>query len=137
MLIAGTDFGTGSSREHAVWALRDWGIRVVLAESFGDIFRRNAWKNGLLAVPLKKDVLDNLMNQGESSAEFTVTVDLVDCVVDADGAQYRFDVDPRDRMLVLNAIDEIDATLSNDTAIRAHEGRRAAWLPTFTSVVSD
>lgn len=136
VLIADADFGTGSSREHAVWALRDWGLRAVLAQSFGDIFRRNAWKNGLLAVTLDAAAIAELMRRGEDSAEFAVTVDLVDSVVSAPGVRYPFEVDPRARRLVMNGLDEIEVSLSHGDAVRAYEHGRASWLPTFSAGVS-
>lgn len=137
VLIAGVDFGTGSSREHAVWALRDWGFRVVVAESFGDIFRRNAWKNGVLAVSLAGSVIAELAELGERSAAFAVTVDLIDRVVLAEGRRYEFDVDPRARRLLLNGLDDIGVSLSHAPEIDAYERARASWLPTFDRAVAE
>lgn len=134
VLVSGPDFGTGSSREHAVWALRDWGLRVVLAPKFGDIFRRNAWKNGLLAVTLPSTTIDELMDDGERSAEFAVTVDLVRKRVRWPGAEHPFEIDERARWLVLNGLDEIAVSLAQDQAIAGYEAGRARWLPSFVPV---
>jgi 3-isopropylmalate/(R)-2-methylmalate dehydratase small subunit len=132
VLVAGADFGTGSSREHAVWALRDWGFRAVVAPSFGDIFRRNAWKNGLLAVTLPEPVVDELMRAGEHSAELQVTVDLAGTEVRWPGAAHSFPVDTRARWLLMNGFDEIAVTLAEDEAISSYERGRAHWLPAFS-----
>lgn len=131
VLVAGPDFGTGSSREHAVWALRDWGLRVVLAPSFGDIFRRNAWKNGLLAVALPEPVIEELMGLGERSTTFEVTVDLADTAVRWPGAEHRFAVDARARRLLMDGLDEIAVSLVQGETITAYERRRPQWLPSF------
>ena len=131
VLVAGPDFGTGSSREHAVWALRDWGLRAVLAAKFGDIFRRNAWKNGLLAVTLPAGIIAELMVLGEATAEFEVTIDLAERMVCWPGAAHPFEVEERARWLLLNGFDEIAVSLGQDSAISAYERRRAHWLPTF------
>jgi 3-isopropylmalate/(R)-2-methylmalate dehydratase small subunit len=136
VIVAGPDFGTGSSREHAVWALRDWGIRAVLAPSFGDIFRRNAWKNGLLAVALPEPVINELMRLGDNSANFEVTVDLADSVVRWRDAEHRFPVEPRARWLLMNGLDEIAVTLAQDDVISGYERGRAHWLPSFSPAAS-
>lgn len=129
VLLAGADFGTGSSREHAVWALRDWGFGVVLSSRFGDIFRRNALKNGLLAVVLPADAMERLMARSESDPAFEVTVDVAERAVTADGARWSFDLDSRTQWLLLNGYDDIDVTLRLDDRIAAHEQRRVRWLP--------
>jgi len=136
VLVAGPDFGTGSSREHAVWALRDWGLRAVLAPSFGDIFRRNAWKNGLLAVALPEQVIEELMHRGEHSPELDVTVDVAAKVVRWPGAEHPFAVDARARWLLMNGLDEVAVSLAQDEAISAYERGRAHWLPAFSPAAS-
>ncbi|MFF0190842.1 3-isopropylmalate dehydratase small subunit [Streptomyces sp. NPDC005244] len=130
ILLAGHNFGTGSSREHAVWALRDWGFVVVIATSFGDIFRRNAFKNGLLAVELPDDVLSDLHQRISEEPAYTITVDLQKCQVRAGTDHYPFTVDERARWLLLNGLDEISLTLSKDDAITTYEKARPVWLPT-------
>ncbi|NUT48891.1 MAG: 3-isopropylmalate dehydratase small subunit [Saccharothrix sp.] len=129
VLVAGPDFGTGSSREHAVWALRDWGFAAVLAPGFGDIFRRNAWKNGLLAVELPGPVVEALLDTAEADPSVEVTVDLVAQVVREPGGEHHFDVDPRARWLLINAMDDVELTLRRSAEIEAYERGRAAWLP--------
>jgi 3-isopropylmalate/(R)-2-methylmalate dehydratase small subunit len=129
VLVAGHNFGTGSSREHAVWALRDWGFVAVLASSFGDIFLRNAWKNGLLAAALPAEALSWLANQVEAVAELAITVDLVGCEVRGGGRSFGFEVDERARWLVLTGRDDIDVTVEAGDAIAAHERVRRHWLP--------
>jgi 3-isopropylmalate/(R)-2-methylmalate dehydratase small subunit len=130
VLIAGHNFGTGSSREHAVWALRDWGFGAVIAAGFGDIFRRNALKNSLLPVQLSSESINELIELIESAPNTAVTVDLTDLVVSAGALSYRFAVDDRSRRLLLDDLDEIAATLTDDAAITAHERSRFDWLPT-------
>jgi 3-isopropylmalate/(R)-2-methylmalate dehydratase small subunit len=132
ILLAGPRFGTGSSREHAVWALREWGFSVVIAPSFGDIFTRNALKNGLLVVRLPADAVEELMVTSERNEGHKVTVDLMRCQVDADGSTWDFQIDKRARYLLLNGYDGIEMTLRSDDDIAAHESRRPYWLPTIT-----
>ncbi|MET9578866.1 3-isopropylmalate dehydratase small subunit [Streptomyces massasporeus] len=132
VLVAGHNFGTGSSREHAVWALRDWGFRVVIATSYGDIFRRNAFKNGLLAVELTESAVEELASRVEHDPSFEITVDLVTCEVRAAGtATCAFEVDERARRLLLEGLDEISLTLRKDEAIRGHEKARPHWMPSI------
>ncbi|MBY8846085.1 3-isopropylmalate dehydratase small subunit [Streptomyces sp. SP2-10] len=131
ILVASHNFGTGSSREHAVWALRDWGFCVVIATSYGDIFRRNAFKNGLLAVELTEAAVDELAARVENDPSFEITVDLVTCEVRAEGKTYAFEVDERARWLLLEGLDEISLTLRKDAAIRDYERTRPYWLPSI------
>ncbi|WP_280441979.1 3-isopropylmalate dehydratase small subunit [Nocardia brasiliensis] len=130
ILVAEHNFGTGSSREHAVWALRDWGFAVVVATSFGDIFRRNAFKNGLLAVELPADVVAGLYAAIEHDPRLPITVDLRHCEIRAGRLRHGFSVDARARRLLLDGLDEIAVTLERDDAISAYERARAYWLPT-------
>jgi 3-isopropylmalate/(R)-2-methylmalate dehydratase small subunit len=129
ILIAGHNFGTGSSREHAVWALRDWGFRVVIASSFGDIFRRNAFKNGLLAVELPEPVVAELADRVESDPATDLTADLVACQIRAGDRRHPFTVEPRARRLLLEGLDDIAVTLANEAAIRTYELSRSHLLP--------
>lgn len=131
VLVAGHNFGTGSSREHAVWALRDWGFQVVIATSFGDIFLRNAWKNGLLAVVLPEPAVDTLADRVDADPAFEITVDVLDMQVRAGELRWTFDVDQRARWLLLNGLDDIGLTLARDEAISGYERTRHHWLPTL------
>ncbi len=129
ILVAGRNFGCGSSREHAVWGLVDLGIRVVIAESFADIFASNAVKNGLLTVELPRSDLRRIAAEGEAGR--MTTVDLETCrIVLADGAQIAFTVDPFRRRCLLEGLDEVTLTLTRHAeAIRAFEARQRAAAP--------
>ncbi|MCN9243552.1 3-isopropylmalate dehydratase small subunit [Streptomyces sp. RY43-2] len=131
VLVAGANFGTGSSREHAVWALRDWGVAAVIAPSFGDIFRRNALKNGLLAAQLPDEDVAQLMARAEQDASYEITVDLAGCVVRWPGGSCPFEIDGRARRLLLEGLDDIAVTLERQDDIVAYEQGRPAWLPAF------
>ncbi|MGY5035984.1 3-isopropylmalate dehydratase small subunit [Streptomyces sp. 900116325] len=132
VLVAGHNFGTGSSREHAVWALRDWGFRAVIATSFGDIFLRNALKNGLLAVALPVPDVAELTELSLVDPSFQITVDLQELTVGAAGKTWEFEADHRARWLLLNGLDDIDVTLRKADAIAAYETRRPAWMTSIT-----
>jgi len=132
ILIAGPEFGTGSSREHAVWALRDWGFRVVISPRFGDIFRGNALKEGLLPVELDMDVVESLWDLVTDQPETQLTVDLVARQVRAPGGQWSFPIDDFSRWRLMEGLDDIGLTLRHESAISAYEQRR----PAFTPVVS-
>ncbi|WP_028921822.1 3-isopropylmalate dehydratase small subunit [Pseudonocardia acaciae] len=131
ILVAGADFGIGSSREHAVWALRDFGFRVVIAESLGDIFAVNATKNGLLAFTLDPDEIDGLRRAVSRHPATRITVDLDAQVVRhhdlARDIAFRFD--PRDRYQLLHGLDDIALTLAKIDLVARYETRRRAWLP--------
>jgi 3-isopropylmalate/(R)-2-methylmalate dehydratase small subunit len=129
ILIGAHNFGTGSSREHAVWALRDWGFRVVVATSFGDIFRRNAFKNGLLAVEAPEPLVTELAGRVEADPGFEITVDLVACELRAGDRSASFAVDPRARRLLLDGLDDIAVTLTKADTVTAYEKTRLRWLP--------
>lgn len=133
VLLADPDFGTGSSREHAVWALRDAGFAAVISARFGDIFRRNALKNGLLAVSLPESTVAELMDLVDADPTLVVTVDLAGRQVRAAGFRAGFDVDERARWLLLNGLDDIEVTVRQANDIAAYERRRAAWLPEIRS----
>ncbi len=133
ILLAGPDFGTGSSREHAVWALQDAGFRVVVSARFADIFRGNAYKGGLLPVQLPEDVVADLMAAVEADPSAAVTVDLRAGVVRIQPgpvADFPFDIDDYTRWRLLAGLDDIELTLAAEREIAAFEERRAAFLPT-------
>lgn len=129
VLVAAHNFGTGSSREHAVWALRDWGFVVVVASSFGDIFRRNAFRNGLLAVELPEAVVGQLADRVDADPASEITVSVVDREVQAGDIRCPFAIGQRQRRLLLDGLDEIAVTLGADGAIAGYEDARHAWLP--------
>lgn len=138
ILVAGRNFGCGSSREHAVWALQGMGIRCVIAPSFGDIFRSNCFQNGVLPVTLPEDIVDRLferLDPDRSAGEpRTLTVSLVDCTVTAPGvAPIPFEIEPRRRDALLQGLDDIGQTLAMadriDTWQQADRQRRPwVWL---------
>ena len=129
VLVAGPDFGTGSSREHAVWALRDYGFQAVLSSRFADIFRGNAGKQGLVAAQLAQDDIEQIWKILEENPGSEVTVDLVERQVHAGDATFRFDVDDYTRWRLMEGLDDIGLTLRHEAAITAFEATRPAWLP--------
>ncbi|WP_137870811.1 3-isopropylmalate dehydratase small subunit [Sphingopyxis sp. 2PD] len=127
ILIAGDNFGCGSSREHAAWALGDLGIRVVIAPSYSDIFSGNAVKNGILPVVLPQSAIDRLM---EVAATDPIHVDLdTQTVTTPFQDRFRFDIDPFRKMCLLNGLDEISLTEKSEAAIAAHEKKMATDQP--------
>ncbi|HEX4655344.1 MAG TPA: 3-isopropylmalate dehydratase small subunit [Mycobacteriales bacterium] len=130
VLLAGPDFGTGSSREHAVWALQDYGFRVVIAPRFGDIFRNNAFKGGLLPVVLDTDVVEQLNVTVEADPRIALVVDLEAREVRAGGTVASFEIDDYTRWRLLNGLDDIALTLDRADDITDFETRRPSWLPT-------
>ncbi|MBB6170456.1 3-isopropylmalate/(R)-2-methylmalate dehydratase small subunit [Nocardiopsis mwathae] len=129
VLIAGPDFGTGSSREHAVWALQDHGFKAVLAPRFADIFRGNSLKGGLLTVVLDQEVIERLWELVEADPATAVTVDLVEREVRAPGITVPFEIDDYTRWRLLEGLDDIALTLRRTDAIDDYEKRRKPWLP--------
>jgi len=131
ILLARKNFGCGSSREHAPWALLDYGFRCVIAPSFADIFFTNSFKNGLLPVVLKEAEVDRLFYECASFPQFRLTVDLdAQTVSTADRAQVmRFEVDPFRKYCLLNGLDEIGLTLRHKDKIQAFEAKRLAQFP--------
>jgi 3-isopropylmalate/(R)-2-methylmalate dehydratase small subunit len=129
VLLAGPDFGTGSSREHAVWALQDYGFRAVVSPRFADIFRGNALKGGLLPVELSPVAVEELMRAVESDPSTEVTVDLVAREVRARGIVAPFAVDDYTRWRLMEGLDDIGLTLRHEAEVAAYESRRPAWLP--------
>jgi 3-isopropylmalate/(R)-2-methylmalate dehydratase small subunit len=130
VLVAGPDFGTGSSREHAVWALQDFGFRVVLSPRFGDIFRGNSLKSGLLTVLVPEDVVEALWARAERDPAAPVTVDLEAREVRWDDTTVPFELDDFTRWRLLNGLDDIGLTLTHTDDVDAYEARRPAFLPT-------
>ena len=134
ILVAGPDFGTGSSREHAVWALQDAGFRVVISPRFGDIFRGNSLKSGLLTVILPLDVVEQLWSLAEADPDAQVRVDLESREVSWGGGSAAFALDDYARWRLLNGLDDIALTLQNGEAVDRYEAGRPAWLPTTESL---
>jgi len=130
VLVAGANFGCGSSREHAPWALRDFGFRAIIAPSFADIFRANCYKTGLLAVTLPPSQVRHLMDLAQEDPQARVTVDLEAQQVRGDDFSYRFEIDPFARDMLLGGLDEISLVERHDADIAAYEKHRAGWLPT-------
>ncbi len=130
VLIAGPDFGTGSSREHAVWALRDYGFRVVLAPKFADIFRGNSGKQGLLAGVISTEDCEQLWKILENAPGSEITVSLEEKTVQAGAFICRFDIDDYTRWRLLEGLDDIALTLRNEQAISDFEQQRPGFKPT-------
>jgi 3-isopropylmalate/(R)-2-methylmalate dehydratase small subunit len=129
ILLAGPEFGIGSSREHAVWALRDWGFRVVIAPSFGDIFRGNALKEGLVPVELPAAAVETLWDAVEADPNTPVNVSILSRSVGAAGASWSFPLDDFSRQRLLEGLDDIALTLRTAPAIAAYELLRPSFLP--------
>jgi 3-isopropylmalate/(R)-2-methylmalate dehydratase small subunit len=128
ILAAGKNFGSGSSREHAPWALMDYGFRAVLAPSFADIFYGNSLKNGLLPVRLPEDVIREIISRAQAGNGWKLTVDLEEqAVYDDSGFRASFEIDPFRRYCLLNGLDDIGLTLQFADYIAAFESRRPAW----------
>lgn len=128
ILISGDNFGCGSSREHAPWALLDFGIRCVIAPSYADIFYNNCFKNGILPIVLPKEQVDALMKVAEDS-DNTVTIDLPNQVVRAQNMEYRFEVDPFRKHCLMHGLDDIGLTLEKGASIDAYEQRQHSTQP--------
>ncbi len=130
VLVAGPDFGTGSSREHAVWALKDYGFRVVLSPRFADIFRGNSGKQGLLTGVVSTDDVERLWDALEASPGLEVTVDLEARTASVGDLVVPFQVDDYTRWRLIEGLDDIGLTLRHADEITAYEQRRPGWLPT-------
>jgi 3-isopropylmalate/(R)-2-methylmalate dehydratase small subunit len=129
VLVAGSNFGCGSSREHAPWAIQQWGFDAVITPSAADIFRNNSSFSGLLIVELPRDAVARLMDlAADPRAE--VTIDLETQTVTAEGLEERFDFDPTAKDRLLRGLDGVGVTLTHVDAIAAHEADRPSWLPT-------
>ncbi|WP_349827554.1 3-isopropylmalate dehydratase small subunit [Brevibacterium litoralis] len=129
VLVAGPDFGTGSSREHAVWALHDFGFRTVLSSRFADIFRGNAGKNGVLAAELEQADIEIIWKILESQPGTEVTVDLESRTVTCDTVTVPFQIDDFTRYRLLEGLDDIGLTLKDEDAIAAYEARYPSFKP--------
>jgi 3-isopropylmalate/(R)-2-methylmalate dehydratase small subunit len=130
VLVAGSDFGTGSSREHAVWALMDYGFRVVLSSRFADIFRGNSGKAGLVAAQVSQDVVEQLWKLIETDPTTQIVVDLQARTVQAESLTAPFDIDDYTRWRLLEGLDDVGITLSHEENVAAFEARRPSWKPT-------
>ncbi len=130
VLLAGPDFGTGSSREHAVWALQDYGFRAVISARFADIFRGNALGNGLLPVQLPADTVENLQSAVERDPTVEITVDLAAREVRGADVVAAFELDDFTRWRLMEGLDDVGLTLRHEEMITGFEGVRPAWLPT-------
>ncbi len=130
ILVAGRNFGGGSSREHAPWALLDYGFRAILAPSFADIFFNNCFKNGLLPVVLPAETVDTLMAKARSQPGYRLTVDLAERRIwDEAGFETPFTIDEFRRQCLLEGLDDIGLTLQHADRIGAYEARRPVWKP--------
>ncbi|MFE2187500.1 3-isopropylmalate dehydratase small subunit [Streptomyces sp. NPDC059455] len=134
VLVAGPDFGTGSSREHAVWALQNYGFKAVISPRFADIFRGNSLKNGLLTVVLPQETVDRLWKLVEADPTAEVTVDLVERQVRAEGITADFELDENARWRLLEGLDDISLTLREEDSIASYEARRPSYKPSTVEV---
>ena len=132
VLVAGPDFGTGSSREHAVWALLDYGFKAVISPRFGDIFRGNSLKAGLLTVQLPEKIVQRLWDDVEDADGMHVTVDLVERQVRWPGEVHDFALDDYTRWRLLEGLDDIGLTLRHVDEVERYESQRKPWLPTVS-----
>lgn len=135
VLLAGPNFGTGSSREHAVWALTDHGFRAVVSSRFADIFRTNATKNGLVPAEVDAEVAAALLDAVEADPELEITIDVERRLVEAPaaGISAPFAIDDAVAYRLVNGLDDISLSLAHEDAITAYEARRPPWLPTTTA----
>jgi 3-isopropylmalate/(R)-2-methylmalate dehydratase small subunit len=130
ILISGRNFGSGSSREHAPWALQQYGFRAVIAPSFGDIFRNNSYQNGLLPVELPENLVRQLLDRAEREPGYRLTIDLEhQTVSDAADTLSTFDIDPAVKHRLLHGLDDIGLTLQHEPEITAFEQQRSVVLP--------
>ncbi|MAY33270.1 MAG: 3-isopropylmalate dehydratase small subunit [Rhodovulum sp.] len=130
ILVAGDNFGCGSSREHAPWALADFGIKVIISTSFADIFYNNSFKNGMLPIVLPQEQVDALMKDAEKGANARMTVDLENQIItSSDGVEFPFEVDAFKKHCLLNGLDDIGLTMEKESSITAFEGAAAQARP--------
>ncbi|HEU4318898.1 MAG TPA: 3-isopropylmalate dehydratase small subunit [Acidimicrobiia bacterium] len=127
VLIAGRNFGCGSSREHAVWAIQDWGFDAVIAPSFGDIFRNNSVNVGLLTIELPDEIIGQLQDLAQSPTAI-ITIDLENQMIECGDFAVEFDFDPGAKSRLVSGLDPIGLTLQEGNAIADYESRRPAWL---------
>ena len=136
IVVAGPEFGTGSSREHAVWALQNYGFRVIISPRFADIFRGNSLKGGLLTVELDDAVVEQLWQRAETDPAADVTVDLETREVRFDNSVVPFELDDYSRWRLLEGLDDVGLTLQHTDEIAAFEERRPPWMPRTVSETS-
>ncbi len=129
VLVAGPDFGTGSSREHAVWALRDYGFKAVLSSKFADIFRGNSGKQGLVAGQITDEDTEKLWAAIEANPGSSITINLVEQTASIGDLVVHFDIDEYTKWRLLEGLDDIGLTLRNEQAITDFEAKRPAWMP--------
>jgi 3-isopropylmalate/(R)-2-methylmalate dehydratase small subunit len=129
VLVAGPDFGTGSSREHAVWALMDYGFRAVISSRFADIFRSNSGKAGLVAAQVTQDVVEQLWKLIETEPSTQIVVDLRERTVQAGALTAPFEIDDYTRWRLLEGLDDVGITLSHEEDITTYESSRPPWKP--------
>lgn len=130
ILVTRSNFGCGSSREHAPWALLEYGFRTIIAESFAEIFRGNCLKNGILTLTLNADIIDQIFNDVRSASEYEISVDLENCIISLPhGDRLKFEVEPTAREKLLNGWDDIELTLTQANEISTFESSRWAHLP--------
>ena len=134
VLFAGQDFGTGSSREHAVWALRDYGFKAVIAPRFGDIFRGNSGKQGLLTGTVDEDLVEQFLELIEADPGISATVNLLERTVSVGELTVPFDIDEYTRWRLLEGLDDIGLTLRDEDRITDFEAARESWRPTTLPV---
>ena len=130
IIVAGPNFGCGSSREHAPWALLDFGVRCVISTSFGDIFYNNCFKNGILPIRVSQEDLDKLFDDAERGANATLTIDLINQEIRGpDGGKVKFEIDPFRKHCLLNGLDDIGLTLEKGPSIESFEARNRSAQP--------
>ena len=134
ILVAGPDFGTGSSREHAVWALRDYGFKAVISARFADIFRGNSGKQGLLAAQVEETDVERIWAVLEADPSAKLTISLDDSKISVGELQVDFQIDDYTRWRLIEGLDDISLTLQNEQAITGFEATRPAWMPTTLPV---
>jgi 3-isopropylmalate/(R)-2-methylmalate dehydratase small subunit len=135
IIVAGDNFGCGSSREHAPWALLDFGIRCVISTSFADIFYNNCFKNGILPIKVTKEQLDDLMDDAERGSNATLTIDLESQTIQgSDGGEVKFKIDEFKKYLLLNGLDEVGLTLKKSDKVDSFEATQNASQPWLAGV---
>jgi 3-isopropylmalate/(R)-2-methylmalate dehydratase small subunit len=129
VLLAGENFGSGSSREHAVWAIKDYGFDAVIAPSFADIFRNNSTKNGLLAIDLPKETVKELLDAVREDPETVITIEMDELTVTAPNVYATFEMDDFTRQRIMQGLDDISLTLTHEQDLEAFESSRPVHLP--------
>ena len=130
ILVAGENFGCGSSREHAPWAIKDFGIRCIIAPSFADIFYNNCFKNGILPIKVPQEIVDQLMDDAERGANAIITIDLAAQTISGpDGGSVTFEIDPFRKQCLLEGLDDIGLTMQKQASITTYEDKLKAERP--------